>query len=105
MNENQSNFAADPKTTASVEVLLAQMVPIGSSELADISGGDHSVVKQRNRGVTCTAGTTIKVDYLDIDGVTINTIVLPAERRMIGCRCITKVYETGTDAENIYIIR
>jgi hypothetical protein len=105
MNDNQSNFGTDQGTTASVETLLSQMTPIGSSELADISGGDHIVENQRNRGVTCTSGTTIKVDYLDIDGETINTIVLPAERRMIGCRCITKVYATGTDALNIYVIR
>jgi len=98
------NFAGASGMLTGENQMVAQMMPIGDSELVDISSTDHTVTIGDNRGLTCTSGTTLRVDYTAIDGTT-KTIVLPAGRLMIGCRCVTKVYKTGTDALNIYVIR
>jgi len=88
--------------------LLQQMVGLGvESELIDYSGGDVTPTMQDCRAITCTGGTTIKIDFetdnLDSTTTTTQTVVLPAEPRIIPMRYVSKIYKTGTDATNLYL--
>ena len=90
---------------ASDNVYLSQLVGLGDkSEEISIAVGNHTCLMTNCRAITCTSGTTIKVDYVNGAGTT-ETRTIPAELRQIALRNIIKVYQVGTDATNMVIWR
>jgi len=88
-----------------IETILKQLTGIGDDhEDVDISGGDHTATMTDCRAIMATTDGAVKVDYTKASGAT-GTATLPISGGVLPIRNITKVYQTGTTALGMTLVK